>query len=66
MSTARQFLAEIKSGAKILGIAPTTLCQRSVKNGKVIRRLERGGSITTDTMDKIRAYITTNKRKVAA
>jgi hypothetical protein len=61
MSKPLDFLQEIKDAAQALGIAPTTLCQKAVKNSGLVRRLENGGKITTDTVDEIRAWIAANQ-----
>jgi hypothetical protein len=66
MSVTLDLLDEIRAGAKALGIAPTTLCQRAVKNGKLMRRLEQGRSIELKTADKIRAYIDEQKTSASA
>lgn len=57
MTGTQELLQEIKDGAKLLGIAPTTLCQRAVKHGGLIRRLEKGGQVTLETAGEIRDYI---------
>lgn len=59
-------LEDIKAGAKALGIAPTTLCQRAVRNGAIVSRLEGGASVTLKTAGAIRAYIAANRPKEAA
>jgi hypothetical protein len=61
MSTTIKFLQEIRDGAKLLGIAPSYLCQMAVGNSKLMIRLEAGGKVTLDTVDKIRAYIAANR-----
>lgn len=66
MSVSMDLLQEIKEGAKALGIAPSTLCQRAVKNGYVVSRLEGGASVTLKTAEAIRAYIEANRPKEAA
>jgi hypothetical protein len=66
MSVSMDLLQEIKDGAKALGIAPSTLCQRAVKNGYVVSRLEGGASVTLKTAEAIRAYIEANRPKEAA
>lgn len=58
MTGTQELLQEIKDGAKALGIAPTTLCQRAVRHGGLIRRLEKGGQVTLETAEEIRSYIT--------
>jgi hypothetical protein len=66
MSTSLDLLQEIKDGAEAIGIAPTTLCQRAVKNGAIVARLEKRGSVTLETARKIREFIEKNKPKAAA
>jgi hypothetical protein len=66
MSTSADLLREIKDAAEAIGIAPTTLCQRAVRHGGLVGRLEMGGRVTTDVVDKIRAYIEANRPKEAA
>jgi hypothetical protein len=60
MTLSRELLDEIRTGADSLGIAATTLCQRAVKNGGLIKRLENGGRVTLETVEQIRAYIRDN------
>ena len=57
-------LGEIKDGAKALGIAPATLCQRAVQNGAIAKRLEAGRSVTLKTAEQIRAFIAANSATV--
>lgn len=57
MMTSQDILAEISAAAKRLNIAPTTLCQRAVKNAKLPARLARGETITLATLNALRAYI---------
>lgn len=64
MSTSADILQEIRSAAALLGIAPTTLCQRSVQNAKLVARLEGGQSVTVDTVNRIRAYVSVNAPKL--
>lgn len=62
MAATRDLLEEIRAGATALGIAPTTLCQRALRNGGLIRRLENGGRVTLETAETIRAYIEANRK----
>lgn len=62
MSASLELLQEIKDGAKALGIAPSTLCQKAVKNGAIIKRLEGGdATVTLETAERIRAFIEANR-----
>lgn len=66
MTITGDLLLEIKQGAKAIGIAPSTLCQRAVANSGLIRRLENGGRVTLETAEQIRAYIKSNRPQVDA
>lgn len=59
-------LREIKEAANVIGIAPTTLCQRAIKNGALVQRLEGGDTITFATARKIREWIAKNRPKLRA
>lgn len=60
MNTSVDFLHEIRAAASLMGIAPSTLCQRAVSNGKLVRRLESGSTVTMSTVNRIRAYVSVN------
>lgn len=62
MSTSADFLREIQSAASLMGIAPSTLCQRAVANGRLVKRLEEGKTVTVDTVSRIRSYIAAQSR----
>ena len=60
MTTSLDLLREIETGARAIGIAPTTLCQKAVLNGALIDRLRNGGSVTLETAHRIREFIEAN------
>jgi hypothetical protein len=62
MLATSDLLEEIKAAAGSLGIAPATLCQRAVKNGKLVQRLEDGGDVTIGTITRLRSYIEAQKQ----
>jgi len=64
MNTSADFLHEIRAAASLMGIAPSTLCQRAVSNGKLVRRLEAGSTVTMSTVNRIRAYVSVNAPEV--
>jgi hypothetical protein len=66
MTSEKELLAEIRAGAKALGIAPTTLCQRAVKNQHIVGRLIDGKTVTMDTARRIRAYIAKHRPNLEA
>ena len=49
-----------------MGISPVTLCKRLNLSGSLVRRLAEGGTITLETVDKIRTYIRDNQPPPAA
>lgn len=49
-------LREIEDSAARLGIKPSTLCHKAVRNSKLPTRL-RSGSVTVRTVNKVRAWI---------
>jgi hypothetical protein len=61
MTIALELLDEIIEGAQAIGIAPTTLCQKAVRNGALIGRLEKGGGVNSRTIEQIRAFIAANR-----
>lgn len=66
MSTATDLLDEIREAAEAMRIAPSTLCKNAAKHGALYGRLEKGGAVRSDIVDKIRAYIAANRPKEAA
>lgn len=61
-----EFLAEIRVAASQLKLSPTTLCQKAVRNGRLVRRLELGQSVTVDTVERIRAFVRSSNEGAAA
>lgn len=61
MSNSEKIIAEIKAGAASLGIAPSTLCKKAVRNGRLVKRLAAGESVTVDTLERLREYIRANR-----
>jgi hypothetical protein len=58
---AQQLLQEISEFCRHSGLAESTFGRRAVNDGKLTQRLRHGGRITTDTFDRIRAFMQTNK-----
>jgi SAM-dependent methyltransferase len=52
-----QLLEEISSFCRQAGMAESTFGRRVVNDGKLVQRLRHGGRITTDTLDRIRSYL---------
>ncbi len=55
-----QILQEISEFCRQRGLAESTFGRRAVNDGKLANRLRNGGRITTDTLDRIRAFMTSN------
>jgi hypothetical protein len=58
---AQQLLQEISDYCRQAGLAESTFGRRAVNDGKLANRLRNGGRITTDTLDRIRAFMTENR-----
>ena len=55
--SAEQLLSEISDFCRLAGLAESTFGRVAINDGKLVSRLRNGGRITTDTQDKIRAFI---------
>src|SRR5215468_8690856 len=55
-------LREISNFCRETGLAESTFGRRAVNDGKLASRLRNGGRITTDTLDRIRTFMTENRR----
>ena len=55
-----QILQEISAFCRQRGLAESTFGRRAVNDGKLANRLRNGGRITTDTLERIRSFITRN------
>jgi hypothetical protein len=55
-----QILQEISEFCRSRGLAESTFGRRAVNDGKLASRLRNGGRITTDTLDRIRAFMARN------
>src|SRR5215510_14328306 len=54
-------LREISDFCRQTGLAESTFGRRAVNDGKLAARLRNGGRITTDTLDRIRAFMAENR-----
>src|SRR5437588_3245435 len=55
--SAEQLLQEIAAYSRHNGVAESTFGRRAVNDGKLTARLRNGGRITTETLDRIRAFL---------
>ena len=61
---AQELLQEISDYCRHTGLAESTFGRRAVNDGKLASRLRHGGRITTETLDRIRAFMSTNRNAV--
>jgi hypothetical protein len=59
-------LREISDFCRATGLAESTFGRRAVNDGKLASRLRNGGRITTETLDRIRAFMAANNGPDAA
>ena len=52
-----ELLQEISDYCRWAGLAESTFGRQAVNDGKLVRRLREGGRITTDTLERIRAFL---------
>lgn len=62
---AQELLQEISEYCRRTGLAESTFGRRAVNDGKLASRLRHGGRITTETLDRIRAFMSSNRNSVA-
>ena len=62
---AQDLLQEIADYCRHSGLAESTFGRRAVNDGKLTARLRNGGRITTETLDRIRGFMETNRSAVA-
>ncbi len=62
---AQELLQEISDYCRQTGLAESTFGRRAVNDGKLASRLRHGGRITTETLDRIRSFMATNRNTVA-
>ncbi len=58
---AQELLTEIADYCRHTGLAESTFGRRAVNDGKLTSRLRNGGRITTETLDRIRAFMDHNR-----
>jgi len=59
--TAQELLAQISEYCRRAGLAESTFGRRAVNDGKLANRLRNGGRITTDTVERIQAFMSANR-----
>src|SRR3954452_14298405 len=62
---AQELLQEISDYCRQTGLAESTFGRRAVNDGKLASRLRHGGRITTETLDRIRAFMQSNRNLAA-
>ncbi len=61
----QELLQEISEYCRHTGLAESTFGRRAVNDGKLASRLRHGGRITTETLDRIRAFMSANRNPAA-
>jgi hypothetical protein len=59
--TAQELLTQISDYCRQTGLAESTFGRRAVNDGKLANRLRNGGRITTETVDRIHAFMDANR-----
>src|SRR5215475_13404978 len=54
---ASDLLEEISQFCRATGLAESTFGRAAINDGKLVSRLRNGGRITTDTLDRLRAFM---------
>src|ERR1700756_5033584 len=62
---AQELLQEIADYWRRTGLAESTFGRRAVNDGKLACRLRHGGRITTETLDRIRSFMSNNNTVAA-
>ena len=62
---AQELLQEISDYCRQTGLAESTFGRRAVNDGKLASRLRHGGRITTETLDRIRSFMQSNRERGA-
>src|ERR1022692_4875205 len=62
---AQDLLREISEHCRQTGLAESTFGRRAVNDGKLAARLRNGGRITTETVDRVRAFIASHREQPA-
>src|SRR5262245_65269535 len=62
---AQELLQEISDYCRQTGLAESTFGRRAVNDGKLASRLRHGGRITTETLDRIRSFMASNRNPAA-
>jgi hypothetical protein len=62
---AQDLLREISEYCRQAGLAESTFGRRAVNDGKLAARLRNGGRITTETVDRVRAFIASHREQPA-
>src|SRR5476649_2668318 len=58
---AQELLQEISDYCRQTGLAESTFGRRAVNDGKLASRLRHGGRITTETLERIRGFMASNR-----
>lgn len=57
-----ELLSDIRAFLDVAQMAPSTFGREAVNDGHLVKRLETGGTVTLKTAERVRDYITREKR----
>ena len=66
MSTISSLLAEIEAFLAETGMKKTVFGRAALNDGAFVKRLQDGGGVTLSTVDRVRAYIATQRAQATA
>lgn len=62
MTMTRDFMKEIEAFCAETGMAASYMGQLAVKNSKIYKRLQAGGTVDLNTVEKIRRFMTERRK----
>lgn len=65
MNIVSSLLQDVDAYLREAGVAASTFGRRAVNDGKFVARLRDGGGITVATVDRVRAYIASERARLA-
>jgi hypothetical protein len=66
MATVDELLSSIAAFCEETGISEATFATRAVNDGKFVARLRDGAGVTVKTVERVHAYIATERDRAAA
>ncbi len=64
MQTKAKLLREIKAFLRLSKMEASTFGRLSVNNSRLVAKLERGGTVSIDVLDRVRTYMQTESKRL--